>query len=221
MKNFYLKFQIFSRFPLWRNYLKKVYTSAKLDQRKFNIELISKRKTFTVLLSGVASEITADEFIKAVLLERSDAKLKIIDLGSEQVNSVKKLVEKRYKHIDVEVRQANALNLNFIKDKSIDWIDTDGFFGFFDEEKLTELLHEWKRILKDDGFITFRELIPQSLLGEVVDRVRAVGAKLYMGIDFNKHTVFELKNDFKKLGFAYSWSSGFIPFFSRFCLVKK
>lgn len=220
MKDFYQKFQIFSHSPLWRVYISWCYAKALTDSLMFNIKPVAKRSNFTCLLCGVSGEITGEEFIKFVLKNNSSVNIIIIDLGIEQTESVKKLVNEKFPQAKIEIKQANALNLDFIKDKTIDWIDTDGFFGFFDSRQLLDLFKEWKRILKDDGFISFREIIPAGFLSSIVDLIRAFGAKIYMGVNFHRHSLLELIQDFKKTDFCFSRHFSPIPFFNRYCLTN-
>ena len=178
------------------------------------------RKNTTCLLCGVSGEITANEFIKFVLKNNYDCRIIIIDLGQEQIESVKRLVKEKYPGANIFVKQANALKLEFIKDKSIDWIDTDGFFSFFNDRQLQMLFAEWKRILKNDGFITFRELISGGLFFTLANKLRAYVAKLYMGIVLNLHNTEELEQNIKQVGFKSSHSISPIPLLKRYCLIN-
>jgi len=220
MKVFYKKFQIFSKFPFWPNYLRWVYSKAIQDASALGAISISKRKNFTCLLCGVSGEITAKEFIEFVLKMNSKSKIIIIDLGEEQIQSVKRLVKKHFANSDIQIKQANALDLGFIKDKSIDWIDTDGFFSFFDEEQLLSLFKEWKRILRNDGFITFRELMSDGIISILANKMRDQVSQSYMGIKLYLHSSPELEKDLNEVGFKYSRSNSPIPLLDRYCLVE-
>lgn len=220
MKNFYQKFQLISKFPLFPSYLRWVYQKAVEDSSRFSITPFSLRSQPMCLLCGVAGEITANEYISFVLKTNPNANMIIIDLGKEQVESVKKLVKERYPKENIQVMQANAFNLGFIKNNSIDWIDTDGFFSFFDQNELQNLFKEWKRILKDDGFISFRELTSGSLFFTIANHLRAFFSKAYMEISLHLHSEKELQGDFRKIGFRSR--SGWSPAIAlkRYCLVK-
>ncbi len=220
MKNFYKKFKIVSKFPLWPSYLKRVYEKTITDSIDLVVIPINKRKNFTCLLCGVSGEITAYEFIKFVLSNNPESKIIIIDLGEEQIQSVKKLVKEKFSDINIDVKQANALNLSFIKDKSIDWIDTDGFFSFFDEKELLSLFKEWKRIIRNDGYITFRELTSHNVISTLANKTRNIASEIYMGIELHLHSLSELEEDFKKLHFQYNRGVSPIPLLDRYCLVN-
>ncbi len=221
MQNFYKKFQIISRLPFWPYYLRLVYGKAVEDSLRFPITPFGQRRNPTCLLCGVAGEITANEYVTFVLRMNPSANIIIIDLGKEQVESVNKLIKERFPKNNIRVEQANALNLRFIKNKTIDWIDTDGFFSYFDEKQLVDLFREWKRILKSDGFISFRELISRSLFFTIANHIRALLSKMYMRIPLHLHSEKELATDFQKIGFRFStgWTPAVI--LKRYCVIKR
>lgn len=220
MKYFYQRFQIVSRFPLWGNYLRKVYDDAIHDALKLNPQCNFHRSEFTCLLCGVSGEITAREFIKFVLKINPAGRIIIIDIGQNQIKSVRRLVKEEFFGEKICIRRTNALDLGFIKDKSVDWIDTDGFFSFFDQKELLYLFQEWKRILRDDGFITFRELTSHGLLSGFVNKLRDRVSRLYLGIRLNIHRTNELYDDFEKMRYKFSHGRSPIPFLDRYCLVN-
>lgn len=220
MKDFYKKFQIISHLPGWRVYLKKVYHLAQFDSQKFNIKPLLDRSNFTCFLCGVSGEVTADEFIKFVLKINKNAHIKIIDLGEDQINNVLKLVKSKYSDKNIEVKRVNALNLNFIKSESIDWIDTDGFLGFFSDKNLLILLKEWKRILKKDGFITFRDLVSNNFVSKIAETLRISITKIYMGITLNRHDKKQLEDILTSLGFIFTNDLSPILILHRYCLVN-
>jgi len=221
MKNFYRKFQTISKFPLWPNYLRWVYKKTIDDPVSLGIKPISKRKEFSCLLCGVSGEITAEEYIKFVLKINSEAKIMIIDIGEDQTGSVQKLVKEKFPKANIIVKRANALDLSFIKDKSLDWIDTDGFFSFFDEKQLMDLFSEWKRMLKNDGYITFRELVSSGFVSKTINILRAKSSQVYMGIKLNLHSLNELTKKFNTLGFKCSRGHSPILFLDRYCLTNS
>lgn len=220
MKNFYKRFQLISGFPLWPNYLRWVYEKTISDSTSVSITPLRKRKSFTCLLCGVSGEITANEYIKFVLSINPKARIIIIDIGKEQIGSLKKLISNNFSEANITVRQANALNLDFITDKSLDWIDTDGFFSFFDNKQLLELFKEWKRMLKNDGYITFRELISHGFISTIANKLRAYVAKMYMGIELHQHNTEELEHSIKQVGFKSKHGISPIPLLDRYCLIK-
>ncbi len=221
MKDFYNKCRALWTLPLWPYYLRWVYKHAFLDALNFNVLANNKALNFTCLLCGVAGEITANEFISFVLKYKPHSKIIIIDIGKEQIKSVQKLVKDKYPHSDIVIKQENALNLRFIKNKSINWIDTDGFFSFFDENQLLQLLKEWKRILRNDGFITFRELTSHGFTSKFFNTIRCKIIKSYLKIIPHPHTSIELENNFQKLHYKFSRKNTPIPLFERYCLVNN
>lgn len=216
MKDFYKKFQIVSHLPGWSFYLKKVYQLAQVDSQKFGIKPLLDRSNITCFLCGVSGEITADEYIKFVLEINKNAHIIIIDLGENQINNVLKLVKSKYSNKNIEVKRVNALNLSFIKSESVDWIDTDGFFN---DKNLLILLKEWKRILKKDGFITFRELVSHNLISKIAETLRILITKIYMGITLNRHDKKQLENTLTSLGFKFTNNLSPIPALYRYCMV--
>lgn len=220
MKDFYRKFEIISKLPFWPSYLRWVYGKSIQDASSSGVPTIRDREEMACLLCGVSGEITANEFIKFSLKNNSGCKIIIIDLGQEQIESVKKLVKEKFPGADIHIKQANALNLGFIKDKSIDWIDTDGFFSFFDEEQLQKLFREWQRILKNDGYITFRELISGRLISVVASELRARITKMYMGIELQLHNTEELDRCINQAGFKSKRGISPIPLLDRYCLIS-
>ena len=221
MENFYSKFQVISKFPLWPNYLRRVYEKTISDADKLDVVPITNRENFRCLLCGVSGEITAKEYINFVNRKNPNGHITIVDLGKNQIESVKNFVDKNYPGHDIEVKQANALDLSFIESKSVDWIDTDGFFSYFNKNQLLDLFIEWKRILKDDGYITFRELTTEGFFSTIANRVRDRVSKVYMGVSLNLHTIDELIEDFKKTNFSYSRGKSPIPYLHRYCLVNR
>lgn len=220
MKDFYKKFKLITSFPLWPLYLRWVYRKAVQDSSDLGIISIIKRKRPTILLCGVSGEITANEFIKFVLKNNSDCKIIIIDLGQEQIEGVKRLAKEKFPSANIDIKQANALNLGFIKDKSMDWIDTDGFFSFFNDEQLLKLFEEWKRILRNDGCITFRELISHGFISIIANKLRAYIAKAYMGIELHLHSKEKLEYCIKRVGFKSRHGISPIPLLDRYCLMN-
>src|SRR3989304_3361356 len=169
---FYKKFSSITRWKLWHQYLEFVYKRTIIDAIHMNIAPISERKKPMCLLCGASGEVTAEEFIAFTLRSNNKSKILIIDIGSPQILSIKTLINRHYGGKDVSTRKADALHLSFIKNNSIDWIDTDGFLVFFNDEMLKQLVREWRRILKNDGYITFRECTGKGLFGVLLNKAR-------------------------------------------------
>jgi len=221
MKNFYKIFGLITKLPFWRNYLHTSHQRGFEDLKKMAVMPKFKDSNFTALQCGTAGEITTDEFLKSVLNQNQNAKIIIIDLGEEQIASVKKLIFNKYSNKQIKARQANALDLSFIPNESVDWIETDGFLAFFDKNILPKLLKEWKRILKDDGFITFRDFASSTVFEKIIDEARIVLAKHTVKANLTRRTKKEMDNFFSSAGFKFSFERTLIPGFYRYCLVKS
>jgi ubiquinone/menaquinone biosynthesis C-methylase UbiE len=221
MNNFYRKFKVVSHFPFWSSYLNWVYTKAFTDVQHLTNESIDKRDSFKCLLCGVSGEVTANAYLNFIINRNPKANITIIDLGHEQVKNVKELVETKYPKNNIIVKEANALDLGFIKDQSIDWIDTNGFFSFFNHQQLDNLFAEWSRILKPNGFISFRELISSNWFTKLENKIRVWLTKKYMGINLHTHTNKELKQIIDNNQFVSTQDNTPIFFLKRFCLIKR
>lgn len=221
MKNFYKRFGVITKLPFWRHYLHVSHVRGFEDAKKLGIKPKIKNSRFTALQSGTAGEITTDEFLKTVYRNDKNAKAIIIDLGEKQISSVKKLVHENYPDKHIEVRQVNALDLHFISDKSIDWIETDGFLAFFDQNTLPQLLKEWGRILKDSGFITFRDFASSTFIERLIDKSRIALAKQTVSADLTRRTKIEMDSAFSNAGYKFKFSKTLIPGFYRYFLIKS
>lgn len=218
---YYRSFQIVTRFPLWRGYLRWAYSQCIKDLMALNYSPDFTRKNFTCLLCGVSGEVTANEFISFVLRRNSNANIIIIDYGKPQIEAIEKLVKRKYHNANIQVRRANALNLSFIAPHSVDWIETDGFLEYFDITNLDKLLDEWKRIVKKDGFITVREFASGSAAGNIIDSFRLWIARVYLDVALFRHTRKTLERHVKRHGFSFviGWTP--IPTFRRYVMVNE
>ncbi len=220
MKNFYKIFGFITKLPFWRHYLHISHLRGFEDVKEMGVVRMFKDSNFTALQCGTAGEITTDEFLKSALNQNQNAKIIIIDLGEEQIASVKKLVSNKYKNKQIKVHQANALDLSFVPNKSVDWIETDGFLAFFDQETLPKLLKEWKRILKDNGFITFRDFASNTFPEKLIDDARIALTKYSVKANLTRRTKTEMDTSFSEAGFQFNFGRTLIPGFYRYCLIK-
>ncbi len=219
--NYYHRFKIIIGTPLWRQYLRWAYRTCIKDFKRLNFTPNFKKDQFTCLLCGCGNETTADEFIKFVTKRNPRAKIIIIDLADEQVNAIRKLVNDSYCSLDIRIKQINALKLDaFIKNHSLDWIETDGFLEYFDKKALGKLLRLWNKLLKTDGFITLREPAGEGGLGRLLDRLKIWVGKIWLGVTVYSHSKLELEELLEKCGFRYVWGRTIIPTFLRFSLIK-
>ncbi len=219
---YYHRFKIVIGTPLWRLYLRWAYRTCINDLKQLNFTPNFSRETFTALLCGVGNETTADEFIKFIIKRNKIAKIIIIDFGKEQIDAVTKLVQNRYSHLNIIVKKINALELvTFLKGNTIDWIETDGFLGWFDKKNLQTLLTIWKKLLKKDGFITMRDCASGGVIGTIIDYLKIWIAKQWLGITIYRHTKAELEKMFKKQHFAFVSGPTPLPTFKRYAIVKN
>lgn len=221
MKNFYKRFGLITKLPFWRHYLHTSHLRGFEDVKKMGVMPKFQDSNFTALQCGTAGGITTNEFLKSVFNQNQNAKVIIVDLGEEQIASVKKLVSKKFDNKQIQVRQTNALNLSFISDNSVDWIETDGFLAFFDRDALPKLLKEWKRILKDDGFITFRDFASSTFFEKLIDAARIALAEYSVSANLTRRTKTEMDSFFSNSGFKFNFSKTLIPGFYRYCLIKS
>lgn len=206
---------------LWRLYLRWAYRRCIEDLRKLNFRADFNKKDFTALLCGVGNEVTADEFIKFVITKNLKAKIIIIDIGSEQIRAVTKMVRSKYPTLDIDIKQINALELlSFLPGSSINWIETDGFLEFFNTDNLRDLLGVWKTLLKQEGFITIREPASDGMIGKIIDHLRIRIAKLWLGVTLYNHTKAELEKMFRDHKFMFTSKSTLLPTFRRYSLIK-
>ncbi len=218
---FYDKFANITRFKAWRKYLRWAYNKTLEDTKSVNVVSISKRVNPKCLLCGVSGEVTAEEYIDFTIKTNPSSYINIIDLGNPQIQSVQNLVAKKYPKDRIIVKNANALNLNFIKNHSIDWIDTDGFLAYFDDTMLLRLVIEWKRILKKDGYITFRECSGEGIIGIVINKTRLSIGNRWMPRILHEHTTKKIRTIFENEGFTLITKPTFIPTVDRFLIYNS
>lgn len=218
---YYHRFKIIIGSPVWRFYLRWAYRKCIDDLSKLDFRADFNRQGFTALLCGVGNETTADEFIKFVIRRNKNGKIIIIDIGAEQIKAVTKLVQNKYSSLDITIKQMDALELpSFLPNKSIDWIETDGFLEYFDKSDLHKLLNIWRISLKGNGFITIREFASDGGIGELIDYFRILIAKKWMGITLYKHTKIELEKTLNEHKFSFISGSTALPTFKRYSIIK-
>ncbi len=187
--SYYKNFRIVIGTPLWRIFLRWVYAKSIDDFKKLKFSPNFQKRDFSCLLCGVGNEVTADEFIKFVLQRNKQVKIYIIDLGDEQIEAVKQLVGQKYQGIDITVKKINALDLEtMIKSKSINWIETDGLFEFFEYDSLEKLLKIWRSILKEDGFVTTRANSNKRMVDRWIDNIKVWGGRVWLDVTMYSHT---------------------------------
>ncbi len=222
VKSYYKRFGLVLNHPLWPKYLRWAYRQGLIDVKALGANPNFNKPEFACLLCGCGNEQTADTFIEFVTSQNRSAKIYIIDLGSEQIIAIKKMVAQKYKKSDVTVHQINALDLEkMIPADSIDWIETDGFIEYFNHQQLEKLLNVWHRLLRKDGFITTRDCITEGLLTRTADCLRVNIGRLWLGVELFPHTRTEFESLFSEIGFRYRFANTWLYTYRRLALIKK
>lgn len=220
--SYYKNFRIVIGTPLWRLYLRWVYKQGLSDFKKFNYNPNFSQDNFTCLLCGVGNEVTADEFIKFVLEKNKQAKIWIIDLGKEQIEAVKNLVQGKYSDANISVKKINALDLKtIIKPHTIDWIETDGLFEFFDKDSLKQLLIVWKGLIAKNGFITTRACSTENFWDRLLDQIKVWGGKNWLNVEVYSHTRKCLYDIFHSLEFKFTERSTALSIYKRYSILNS
>lgn len=220
--SYYKNFRIIIGTPLWRDYLRWVYKTSIDDFNKLKFTPDFNKKGFTCLLCGVGNEVTADEFLRFILEKNSQAKIWIIDLGGEQIEAVKSLVEQKYPGQNITIKKINALELDkIIKPGSIDWIETDGLFEFFNNDALEKLLKVWTKLLAKNGFVTTRACSSKDFIDRLMEDLKVWGGKKWLGVTAYAHTRKQMHDLFKKAGFKFVEGSTPLKHFKRYSLIGR
>jgi predicted SAM-dependent methyltransferase len=170
----------------------------------------------------VGNEVTADEYIGFVLRKNPDARIWIIDLGEEQIIAVKKMVKSKYKGEDIIVKQVNALDLEkIVKLVSIDWIETDAVWEFFDYKSLKQLLDVWKKILKADGFVTTSATSYGGWWGRMVDQFKIWIGKKWLKVRVYSHERAKLHKLIRDSDYEFCERSTLMPYFRRYSMILR
>lgn len=218
--SYYKNFGLILKNPLWRLYLRWRYQRSIDDFAKLNFLPNFSKKDFSCLLCGVGNEVTAEEFIKFILKRNPDPNIWMIDLGEEQIDAIKRMVNKKFPDLKIKIKQINALGLNsLIKEHSIDWIETDGLFEFFDNSSIRKLLDVWKKLLSNDGFITTTATSSRWKLQEYFDTVKIWAGKVWLGVKVYPHTRTQMHQNFKSAELKFVEGPTPIPYFKRYSLI--
>lgn len=218
--SYYKNFGLILGNPLWRVYLRWRYKKSIEDFSKLNFSPNFKKKDFACLLCGVGNEVTAEEFIKFVIKRNSDPNIWMIDLGKEQIDAVKQMVIRKFPNLNIKVKQIDALKLEgLIKGNTIDWIETDGLFEFFDNATIRKLLSIWKRLLTKEGFITTTATSSRWALQEYFDKVKIWAGKVWLGVTVYSHTRTQMRQNFKEVGLKFVEGPTVVPYFKRYSLI--
>lgn len=218
--SYYKNFGLILGNPVWRLYLRWRYKQSINDFSQLKFQPDFSKPNFTCLLCGVGNEVTAEEFIKFTLNKNKSPIILIIDLGKEQIDAVQKTVDKNFPDFNIALKQIDALKLNkHIKPHSVDWIETDGLFEFFDNESIRKLLNVWKSLLTIDGFVTITATSSRSKLQEYFDRIKILAGKVWLGVVVYPHTREQMRQNLRSVGFKYIEGPTMIPYFKRYSLI--
>jgi hypothetical protein len=218
--SYYKNFNIVLGTPLWRLYLKWRYSQSIADFSKLHYIPFFDKKDFSCLLCGVGNEVTAEEFIKFVLKRNQQPYIWIIDLGKEQIYAVQKMISQKFPNYDIKTKQIDALKLEkLIIPHSIDWIETDGLFEFFDNASIKQLLNVWRKLLKKDGFITTTATSSRWILQEYFDHIKIWAGKIWLGVKVYPHTRIQMRQNFADSGFKFVEGPTMIPYFKRYSAI--
>lgn len=220
--SYYKRFGIVLGNPLWRQYLRWRYKKSINDFNKLDFIPNFAKQNFTCLLCGVGNEVTAEEFINFVLKRNANPNIWMIDLGEEQIAAVKKMVIEKFPKYNIYLKQIDALELNkLIKPHSVDWIETDGLFEFFNNDSIRQLLNVWKNILTKDGFITTTATSSRWKLQEYFDTIKILVGKIWLGVKVYPHTRTQMRQNFEVSGLKFIEGPTPIPYFKRYSMIIK
>ncbi|MCA9372216.1 class I SAM-dependent methyltransferase [Candidatus Woesebacteria bacterium] len=173
------------------------------------------------MLCGTSGERTSSIFVDFVLSKNNQAKIIILDISEMQLTESKKLLTKLFPKADIEYIKADAKKTSLISE-SIDFIETDGFFEYFNSKDLLLLMKEWRRLLRKDGFATTRAFASSSFFGKMVDIIRVFICKHYLDVIIHVHHMNAIEDIINKARFKFVQGGGsFCPTFKRFSLLKK
>ncbi|MBI5151309.1 MAG: class I SAM-dependent methyltransferase [Candidatus Pacebacteria bacterium] len=220
--SYYTKWGMIIGSPIFQRFLRENYAKGLSDLHLLKRENPFFQSDFSSLLCGVGNAETARSFIEFVTNRNPNAHIFIIDLGTEQIDAVKKLVKHNFGKYDIKAQQMNALDLTtWLKRSSLDWIETDGFLEFFSPPQLQKLLKIWHTLLKKDGYITIREPASDNIWESVIDVLRVWMAKWWLGVRLYVYSLTDLKRIFHDSGFLFKTFPTKVPTFRRFTLVKS
>ncbi|MBI2009840.1 MAG: hypothetical protein HYS86_01545 [Candidatus Chisholmbacteria bacterium] len=215
---YYNRFQPFISNPLWRLYIRWAYHTSLSDLGKLSHQSPFQTNKPSVLLCGVGSLVTAEEFIRFTLNQNSEAKIIIVDLRPQQIKQIKRLALQKFPKTNVKAQKLNALHLlKIIPLQSLDWIETDALFEFLSPSELKRLIHIWHQLLKPTGFATTRIIVSNPL----TDWLLLKFATRWLHTNFYRHQTQSLENLFLQTGFFFVSDPTPIPYLKRYTLTPK
>ncbi len=202
--SYYYNFKIVLGSKKWTEFLNWAYSHGYEDAIKHKSNSVLTKSEKVCLLCGCGNENTAETFIQFCQKHFPGSKVIIVDFGHEQIEAIKNLVKTRYSDSEIEIIETDALKLeDFVKPESVDWIETDGFWEYFDDRSLLELLKIWYKILKKGGFATTRDFMENGTVDRITDFLRILGAKLWPGVNLFTHSLKNVNGMIREAGFDY------------------
>jgi ubiquinone/menaquinone biosynthesis C-methylase UbiE len=217
---FYTRFGKISKLNIWKNYLESAYPNCIEDFKELEFKPDFKVNNFTALLCGTGNELTSHTFSNFVFSRNPDAEIWIIDISQERIEQSRKYLNQKLPDKKIKHFIADAQELPF-EDNSLNYIETDSFFQYLSPEMVQNVLSEWNRTLKDDGFITFRAIAGESLYHQLWHKFRELIFKYYIKENFWKHSTDFLHSSFEKNGFRFVRNKVGAPTFWRYAMLKR
>lgn len=218
---YYKRFKFFTENKYWEKYLQWAYPTCLNDLSRLHFKPDLAVEGFTALLCGTSGETTALNFAKFVLSHNKRAKIIILDISESQITQSRTALKNVYPNADIKCIIADALHTG-LESESINYIETDAFFEFFNSDELTLLLIEWKRILKMDGFATTRAFASDTFLEKRLDFIRVLVAHRYLKIGIYVHHLDGILNAISNSGLKFvQGGHAYCPTFKRFSLLKR
>jgi len=219
-KSYYQRMRFFTANPFWKMYLSWAYQQCTDDLQRISYRPNFLSDNFTALLCGTSGEITSLQFARFVFEKNPKARIIVLDFAQEQLKKSEDILSMKYPDKNINYVLSDAKRTPF-EDKSIDYIETDGFLEYFYANDLCALLQEWNRILRPSGFITTREFASNSWIGRFIDKLRLFAAKYYLGVTVYAHKENELTRNIQNAGFRFvKGGNTFIPTLKRFSMIK-
>lgn len=216
---YYQRFRLFTSGPLWRWYLSHSHKKSLDDLASLKVQPSFRKTAFTAMLCGTSGYNTSVNFIRFIHRNNPQARLIVADRNEYPLNETRSRAQRDFPSMDISYIQCDALKLP-LEDASVDYIETDAFLQFFSSGQLPDLLREWARVLKPDGYISTRCFASRTRTGRFYDKLR-IRLGNYLNVRFYVHTFDYLASEMNKAGFVFSASPFVLPTLKRFTLVKK
>lgn len=173
------------------------------------------------MLCGTSGARTATNFVQFVLSKNPHAKIIILDISETPIEQSKNALTLKFPEANIHYIRSDAKNSN-LPARSVDYIESDAFFEFFNASDLTLLLKEWERLLKKGGFATTRAFARRYIIEKPADLFRKFVAIRYLDVQIHIHRRSDIINAIKNTDLQYvQKGDAFIPTFKRFAFLKS